>query len=79
MISIKNNLNIEFSSLNTLIRFKLLNTRIKNYQKFIMSEMLKRGYLSNDVIYVSIAHTQKEIDKYLYHIERVFNLLSKKK
>ena len=27
--------------------------------------MLKRGYLANDVIYVSVAHTKKEIVKYL--------------
>jgi len=76
-ISIKNNLKIEFSSLDTLIRFKLTNTKIKNYNKFIMFEMLKRGYLANDVIYVSVAHTKKEIIKYLKNLEEVFSLLKK--
>ncbi len=39
--------------------------------------MLKRGYLANDVIYVSVAHTKKEIIKYLKNLEEVFSLLKK--
>ena len=38
---------------------------------------LKEDILLTDVIYVSVAHTKKEIVKYLKNLEEVFSLLKK--
>ncbi|WP_448213107.1 aminotransferase class III-fold pyridoxal phosphate-dependent enzyme [Colwellia sp. MEBiC06753] len=38
-------------------------------------EMLKRGFLASNVIYVSAAHTQQHIDKYLANAAEVFVLI----
>jgi glutamate-1-semialdehyde 2,1-aminomutase len=35
-------------------------------------EMLKRGFLASNVIYLSIAHTPELVDKYLVAVEEVF-------
>ncbi|MBL4911534.1 MAG: aminotransferase class III-fold pyridoxal phosphate-dependent enzyme [Alteromonadaceae bacterium] len=39
-------------------------------------EMLKRGFLASNVIYVSIAHTVKIVDLYLSAVKEVFTLIS---
>ncbi|MFY8350050.1 aminotransferase class III-fold pyridoxal phosphate-dependent enzyme [Pseudoalteromonas sp. SSM20] len=38
-------------------------------------EMLKRGYLASNVIYLSIAHTTELIDKYLDTVKEVFTMI----
>lgn len=39
-------------------------------------EMLKRGFLASNVIYVSYAHTKEIVDKYLFAVEEVMKLIS---
>ena len=41
-----------------------------------IQEMLKRGYLANNTVYVSFAHNEKNIKRYLNNVETVFELLS---
>lgn len=38
-------------------------------------EMLKRGFLASNVIYLSIAHSEEICEKYISAISEVFNLL----
>ena len=38
--------------------------------------MLKRGYIASNSIYISYAHTEKIIEKYIKHVESVFKLIS---
>ncbi len=42
------------------------------YKTFITQEMLKYGYLASNLIYLSILHKKKEIDKYSYFLSKVF-------
>jgi len=67
----KNNINIKFKGMDSLIKFDLLNVK-KNYKKIIISEMLKKGFIANDSIYVSLAHSEKLIKKYIFAISKVF-------
>ena len=39
--------------------------------------MLKRGFLSSDKFYASIAHDNDTLDKYFNSLDDVYNLLSK--
>jgi glutamate-1-semialdehyde aminotransferase len=42
------------------------------YKNFISQEMLKRKFICNDTIYVSVAHTRLLINKYLNELDLVF-------
>jgi outer membrane lipoprotein-sorting protein len=42
-------------------------------------EMLKRGFLASNLIYVSYAHTQEIVDKYLENAADVFRLIANNK
>ena len=72
----KNNLNLEISGLVSIpqFRFKKNNNILKT---FITHEMLKKGYLASNIIYVSLAHKKKIIDLYLSNLDKVFKKISK--
>lgn len=55
-----------FNSVNTLI-----------YKTFITQEMLKKGYLAANSIYVSTAHTQEILDGYFTELEELFLVIRK--
>ena len=72
----KNNLKIQFSGLDSLIKFNFTNTKFKNYNNVIVSEMLKKGFLANDTIYVSVSHSENLIKKYVKEMGKVFKKIS---
>ena len=76
-ISDKNQIKIEFTGLDALINFKFENEKHEIFTKFITSEMLEKGFLAKNSIYVSISHSSQLIKKYLYHLENVFSKLRK--
>jgi len=75
-ISEKYNLNIEVTDFKPLITFKFqygeLNSAL--YTLFIQ-EMLKRKYIASNSIYLSYAHKDVEIQKYLRIIDEVFKYI----
>ena len=42
------------------------------YKTFITQEMLKKKYLASNLIYLSIYHTKKIIDKHMKDLDPVF-------
>lgn len=40
-------------------------------------EMLKRGFLASNVVYVSYAHTEEIVDQYLHAADEVFGMIAK--
>lgn len=44
---------------------------------FFSQEMLKYNYIANNSVYVSYAHKEKDVKKYLYFCEKVFKRISK--
>ncbi len=40
-------------------------------------EMLKRGYLASNSVYVSYAHEKKHVDRYLEAVDEVFGIVAK--
>ena len=75
-ISKKYDLNIEVTDFKPLITFKFqygeLNAAL--YTLFIQ-EMLKRKYIASNSIYLSYAHKDVEIQKYLCIIDEVFKYI----
>ncbi len=77
-LATQSNLGIRFKGLDALIKFELLNTKIKNYENFITHEMLKRGFLASNSIYISTSHTDKLIKKYIKEMKIIFQKLGNK-
>jgi len=75
----KNDLIISFSGLDALIKFDILNSQIKDYQKIITREMLKKNFLATNAIYVSISHTDSLIKKYISEMSKIFKKISYKR
>ena len=48
------------------------------YKNFITQEMLKKYFLANTTIYVSIAHTKKIILIYLKKLDNIFYQINQK-
>ena len=46
------------------------------YKTYITQEMLKKGYLASNSIYVSVAHTSDIIDDYFEELEPIFSSIS---
>jgi glutamate-1-semialdehyde aminotransferase len=76
-IANKYNLELEFTGIDSLIRFKIKNIQ-EFYLKTFISEFLKRDFLATNVIYVSVTHTKKIIDLYLKNADKIFEIISKK-
>lgn len=70
---IKLNLNDSLSIINFKISGKYEHVVYKN---FISQEMLKKNLICNDTIYVSVAHSDLLIKKYLNELEKVFKKIS---
>jgi len=70
---------INFSGLDALIKFEILNPKVKYYQKIITSEMIKNNFLATNSIYVSVTHTEKLIKKYVKEMSKIFKKISHKK
>ena len=76
-IANKNNLELEFTGIDSLFRFKIKNIK-DSYLKILISEFLKRGFLATNVIYVSVTHTKKIINLYLKNINQIFKIINQK-
>ena len=70
-LSDKHNLNLSIKGIDSITSFSFpKNNQI--YKTFISQEMLKKGYLASNLIYLSTKHTVKIIDKYLNQLDKVF-------
>ncbi len=68
---------VDFQGLSALSSFTL-DKKINNLIKTIISqEMLKVGYIANNIFYASTAHSEKIIDLYLEELEKLIKKLSK--
>ena len=74
-ISNETGLKIILSGLDSMPSFKLKNTNENTQQAFrmfITKEMLKKNFLATDTVYLSLAHDQKILDKYLGNLKEIF-------
>ena len=73
----KYHLKIDIFGLPSLCSFKFLSKNNQKYKTYITQEMLKKGFLASNLIYSSVAHTPKIIDKYFYEIDKIFKIIQK--
>ncbi len=69
----KYNIPLKISGLPALINFTIESNSWLKYKTYITQEMLKKGYLAGNSIYVSIAHNHSYIDGYFKILEPIFS------
>ena len=47
------------------------------YKTFITQEMLKKGFLATNSVYVSMLHDKNIIDEYIENLDQIFSLIQK--
>ncbi len=73
----KHGLDIELIGPNVLITFALKYKNSQEIKSLFVQEMLKRGYLAGLTVYVSYAHKESHVKKYLQVVDEVFGILKK--
>jgi len=63
---------IEISGLSSLVNFKIPVHNWLKYKTYITQEMLKKGFLAANAVYVCIEHKSKIIDQYFEHLDKIF-------
>jgi glutamate-1-semialdehyde 2,1-aminomutase len=69
-------LKINLSGLDSLLTYTFESNNKLKYKTFITQEMLKKGILASTNFYASIAHTEKEFDRYFNELDTIFKLIS---
>ena len=72
----KYELPIEISGLPALVNFNIPVDNWMKYKTFITQEMLKKGFLAANSVYVCTEHTHEIIDEYFEELDYVFSLVS---
>ena len=71
----KHGLELEHWGLPALASFSVKSENNLAYKTLITQEMLKKGYLAGNSIYVSVEHTQDKIDMFFDQLDPVFGLI----
>ncbi len=75
-LSHKYQLKISFTGLQALTSIVFQSDNALAYKTFISQEMLKKGYLAGNSIYVCTEHSEEVINGYFHAIEPIFDLIS---
>ena len=73
----RHNFDVIVSGLDALPIFRFNSKSHLKYKTFITEQMLKKGYLATNSIYLSTAHTDKILKIYLKDFEEVIKKLKK--
>ncbi len=71
----KYNLQIEIWGLPSLAKFKILSPDWLKYKTYITQEMLKRGFLAGNAVYVCTHHTENIVSEYFKILEPIFETI----
>ena len=75
-LSLKYNVPIEITGLDSICSFNFLNKDSQILKAIFISEMLKKRFLANTTVYVSVAHTEKVLKKYKNALDKTFKIIS---
>ena len=71
-IGSSNSLDIKISGMAAIPSFSINSSKFLEYKTYITQEMLKRGFLGSNIVYLSISHQNNIIDKYLNILDKIF-------
>lgn len=72
----RHGLEISTAGLPALISFSFASDNNLKYKTLITQEMLKRGFLASNSVYVSMAHTDPILKQYFEQLEDVFEVIA---
>ena len=72
----KNNTNIQLNGIPALSTFSIVSNDWLKYKTFITQEMLKKGYLATNAIFVSVKHNTKILKNYFEILDQLFYQIS---
>ena len=75
----KNNLDILIEGTDAIPNFSFPKDIKGIYKSLIASEMLKDKILASNIIFVSIHHNKKNLKKYFYKLDKIFNTINRLK
>ena len=76
-ISLSNGIKITISGIITIPSFNFEGENSLIYKTYFTQEMLKKGFLAGNIIFVSIVHNEKILQKYFNAFEYVFSKINK--
>ena len=76
-ISNRHNVKIQINGLPALAKFSFLGQKSLEYKTYLTQEMLKKGFLAANGVYMSTAHNEKILKKYENLLDEIFHMISK--
>jgi len=76
-IAKENKIKIEINGLPSISKFQIKSKNFQAYKTLISQEMLKKGYLASNSVYLSIFHNKKNLDDYLDNLNNIFKIIKK--
>ena len=71
-IANENNLKININGLPSISKFEIKSQNFQSYKTYITQEMLKKGFLASNSVYLSVYHDKKVLDNYLDNLNNIF-------
>ena len=71
----ENKLEINIGGLKPIPQFSINSKNFLKYKTFITQEMLKEGFLSSNIIFISMAHNEEIIRQYKYKLKNIFEII----
>ena len=76
-ISKRHNVKIQINGLPALAKFSFLGQKSQEYKTYLTQEMLKKGFLAANGVYMSTAHDEKILKRYENLLDEIFFTISK--
>ena len=74
-ISKNNKVSMKIFGILALNSFTFKSVNNIKYKTLITQEMLKKGFLASNTLYLCTEHTKSIVDKYLFHLNNIFKLI----
>tara|TARA_A100001015_G_scaffold207572_1_gene232147 strand:+ start:550 stop:2559 length:2010 start_codon:yes stop_codon:yes gene_type:complete len=76
-IAKKHNLDIEISGISPLPIFNFKSDNKLAYKTLVTQEMLKKGFLASNSVYLCTEHTEEIIEEYIFELDKIFKTIKK--
>jgi glutamate-1-semialdehyde 2,1-aminomutase len=76
-ISKRHKVKIEINGLPALAKFSFLGQKSQEYKTYLTQEMLDKGFLAANGVYMSTAHNEKILRRYENLLDEIFFMISK--
>ena len=74
-LSKKYQLPISINGIDALPSFIIKSPKFLHYKTYISQEMLKKNFLCSNVVFVSTAHDERILKKYIKSLDKIFNTI----